>query len=213
MATATEEEQKDKDVDIYSVETTDRTLFGKMKSYTGGKNWLALSKSNIPEDQLYNDLQTYQSLVATLSGLITGFSYVVLSEPIMEYEEDKFLGSDRANVQAGFTICAFMFAIFSVIVGSTLYGFAGFAGAKHVRIWMRKAHKIIDIPTMTLAISITSMLVGAWIHIGGLYNNVLYYTVLCFSIILVLMYFVINYIMMIDQWEFLDNCEQYNEKD
>ena len=78
------------------------TLIKRAKAYT---------ESNISDEKLYESVQSYQSLVATLCGLITGFSYVVLSDSKQDYEKKSFLGSDRSNVQAGFSIFAFTFSL------------------------------------------------------------------------------------------------------
>ena len=89
----------------------------QVKEYGGGKNWGALAKSSVPNDKLYESLQTYQSLITTLSGLISGFSYVVLSQEKIEYEVVDFLGADRADVSAGCVSLAFAACMVALIVG------------------------------------------------------------------------------------------------
>ena len=90
------------------------------------------------------------------------------------------------------------------VVGSTFYGFVAFAGEKHVKNWMRKFYRIVDLPTGLLSAAIFTMLLGSLVHIGGFYGDTLYRLVLCSFILGGVAYLIISVCLVLDQWQFLE---------
>eukprot|EP01084_Bolivina_argentea_P318489 552334_1 len=192
-----------------------KLLITQAKKYGGGKNWKALAGENSPvsNEKLFASLQTYQSLIATLSGLISGFSYVVLSQERIEYKTNHFLGSNRSDVSAGFVTFAFLASLSCLIVASTLYFYAAFGGESNVKNWVKRTSKFLDMPVFMLITSIGFILIGSVIHIGGFYNDVMYYCIIIVASLLLIGYIWLQFILLRHQFDFLDKMKQNRSKE
>ena len=183
-----------------------------LKKYGFGNNWLALANSDITADKLLESVLSFLTIIATISGLIAGFSYVVVTQPPIEYKHKIFLGSDRGTVSGGFTIFAFLFAIVSVVSGALLYFFGSFGGEQHIKQWVVTFHRFIDVPAILLVLATYSIGCGALVHIGGTFNDALYYSLLSVGFVLFLGFLPLMVNLAVDQWKFLEqNTNQNNQ--
>lgn len=176
-----------------------------------GNNWVKLALSDMQTDELFESLQTYQSLIATLSGLISGFSYVVLSQESIDYDVQNFIGFDRSDVTAGFITFAFFTSMAALGLEATLYFYGGFGGKDNVKNWLQQSGKFVNIPVFFLVFAIGLMLAGSFIHIGGFYSDILYYLIIAFTGLFFALYLWLQANLMGNQFDYLDEMQFENE--
>lgn len=185
------------------------------KRYSNGKNWCALAAcDNMNHDKLFSNHQTYQQLNATSAALIAGFTYVILSGTKEDYDVVKIWNVERADVAFTLNMTAFIAAFASWIFGITFYSYASFAGEEHIKKFIQRFHKSLDVPSELLIFSIVVMLISAFVHIGGYYNQTIYYFVGTIVGLLSIYYIYIAISLKDDQWKFLDeDCEHDEAKE
>ena len=74
---------------------------------------LALTKE-IDAEELQQRLQSYWSLISTISGLIGGFAYIV-SNTDVTFGNNNFLGGSRSDAFGCITITTFLFGVGSML--------------------------------------------------------------------------------------------------
>eukprot|EP01084_Bolivina_argentea_P227070 383516_1 len=152
-----------------------------MLKYT---EWPLLAKNDeITNEDLYERLEKYWSMVASLSGLIAGFTYVITNQEIGFISED---AHTRREVFGCIGVGTFLTALIATILALTLYGYLNLGGLKHVKWFVIRYWMFIDAPLVLSVLSLILMLSGTLVAIGGLYGNSVYVAAIVIGAILVL---------------------------
>ena len=137
-------------------------------------------------DQLLYRLKDNYSTLASISGLISGFVFVVTNQNIEWKNQSSVISPEtRSNIVGSLFAISLLLSLTSTVVSVMYYTMATIVGAdaeilveliNHTKIFVR-------LPTWALVVAILIMLFGSGIAIGGLYSSPVYYTYLTFSIL------------------------------
>ena len=78
--------------------------------------WLQALRTDISDEDLFDRLSNYWSVVGSMSGLIAGFTYIASSSGGIEFtQNDGFLGENRIHIFGLLSMTSFIITISSAI--------------------------------------------------------------------------------------------------
>mmetsp|Transcript_69222 Transcript_69222/g.84879 ORF Transcript_69222/g.84879 Transcript_69222/m.84879 type:complete len:206 (+) Transcript_69222:74-691(+) len=183
--------------------------------YTGGGYWSTIGESDRPKKEIIEAFKTYQSLIATLAGLSSGFSFTVIVAEKPEYTIKPYISplkSRRDDVFSTLIYMSFLFGVVSLVVSATLYGLSTMITTEQLDSTLKKVKNVIDIPLMMYIISIILIIVGSIVHIGGHYDSIVLWISIIITALLSLYYIYLAFIIAEAQLiAFDEQCNQTNK--
>eukprot|EP01084_Bolivina_argentea_P094938 170691_1 len=168
--------------DYKNPNNADHSCFRRMASKFNGDEWLNLVEADsVSEEELHNRLEQNWTAVAGVSGLITGFTYVVTNSDIT-FTHGGPLSTYRHDLFGFFSMLSFLTALQSLLFSAGLFGMVNLLGVESTNWFIKRNWWIIDVPLVCCMSSIGLMLVSAIVSIGGLVNKWVYYTILVLGI-------------------------------
>ena len=142
-------------------------------------HWLNLAESpNLDETDLHSRLKENWTMVGSVSGLVTGFTYVVANSDI-EFSHGLLFDEYRHDLFAFVSMLSFSFALQATLFSAGLYGMLNVLGICNTKWFIQQNWFIIDIPLIFCATGIVLMLASALISTGGLVPAWAYFILLC----------------------------------
>eukprot|EP01083_Nonionella_stella_P141556 436486_1 len=153
------------------------------------KKWLALSKV-LPPQELQQRLKDYWSLLANISGLTSGFAYVVSNSEV-DFG-DEMVGSVKRGDIYGFLITtSFLFSLGATMLASLLYAMVNILGPKGTVQFVQKFYWLCGKPLTACLLGTFFMLASQVPLVRTLYSTwVFVYTVIFGSAIIILSIFI-----------------------
>ena len=150
----------------------------------------------------YDRLKDFNSIIASTSGLIAGFTFLVTNTR-MDWRYEGYIGSDTRNDLFGVClIVGLILSLISTLLATAIYGFINFIGPENDELFvyfMKRNHRVVGFPITLLNLSILVMLMGSSIAVGGLYSTwvyIVYVTIALVGFCLVGCYFWYNHTML-----------------
>lgn len=145
--------------------------------------WLNLVESHtVTEKDLHTRLEQNWTAVAGVSGLVTGFTYVVANTDIT-FTQGGPLSEYRHDLFGFFSMLSFLTALMATLFSAGLFGMINLLGEENTNWFVIQNWYIIDLPLVSAITSIALMLVSAMISIGGIVEKWVYYTILAIGVI------------------------------
>eukprot|EP01083_Nonionella_stella_P089687 250314_1 len=151
----------------------------KVKDYY--TEWPALADDmNVKNEDLHERLTSYWTLIATISGLLAGFSYVIANTDIEFSTQD---ASPRREWYISCQISTFLLALLGTLLSALLYGYLNISGKQNTKWYIRKWWYLIDVPLILTIGTVFMMLLSTLIAIGGLYSDSVWYLFFGISVV------------------------------
>jgi len=130
-------------------------------------SWPMVAK-RVSKEEYGSRMKSSWELVASMSGFISGFTYIV-SNGVPEYHYET-IAVVQVNRQAVFTILvmiAFIFSLLSTLLGFLLVATLDMIGLENAQILRERHEGLCNAPQNYMVLSIFVMLVSTIISIGG----------------------------------------------
>lgn len=155
----------------------------RIASKINSDEWLNLVEAHtVKEEELHKRLESNWTAVAGVSGLITGFTYVVSNTDIT-FGQDGPLSEYRHDLFGLFSMLSFLTALQATLFSAGLFGMINLLGEENTNWFVQQNWYIIDLPLICCIVSIALMLISALISIGGIVSNWVYYTILTVGVV------------------------------
>ena len=154
--------------------------------------WTLMIEKENDIKSVQQKLKDYWGMIASIAGLIAGFSYVVTNTDITYKSQGTLDIETRYNVYGFFITLTLVLSLASTLIATILYGSINQIGAsKDLLLWFCQEFEIyFSIPSYLLLLSILTTLCGCSISIAGIYDSwvwivgvivggILFITVLC----------------------------------
>lgn len=167
----------------------------------------------LPENELLKRVQDNWSNLGIVSGLISGFTFLVISQEVTFVVP--FNGSlSREEI---FTICtglSFVFALCATLMCSYMHGIVNIGGQQQVRELVQKWCIIFGFPLYCTVISIFGLLIAAFFAVGGRYSSqIVWLTILSAGALLTLVMIVVFFCMLHGSYKRIDQeFERWNRE-
>jgi hypothetical protein len=173
--------------------------------------WVTLSYSEHPR-KVMKKLAAIWTLLASVSGLIAGLTFVVLTTKIDFQDTPNMTAAERKTAYGMSISLAFLFSIASVFTAVLFLGFNNILlgqesnndsqeseATDRILKYIRTFGFVADLPFHFLIISVFAMLAAGIILIGGLYSDIVWYcSIIAGSIVIgitFLLYLLMNYMV------------------
>lgn len=147
-------------------------------------------------DDLMERVQNNWSNIGIVSGLIAGFTFLVISQDV--HFNIPLSGSvSREEIFSVLTGLSFVFALTSTLMSATIHGVVNVGGPEQICQVVRKWCVLFGVPLYCAVISVFLMLVAAFFAVGGRYASLtVWLTIVVAGGVLTLMMFVVFLIML-----------------
>ncbi|KXS14044.1 hypothetical protein M427DRAFT_70932 [Gonapodya prolifera JEL478] len=159
--------------------------------------WRMLADT-LDSKELSDRAKNYWQLVCSVSGLTSGFTYLVSNSGVTfdPSLSSTILGIDRKALCGGLVAFAFLFCLSATLWSATLYGELNMLGDQDAKWFISRFWYLCDSPFVLCGIGIVLMLANGAFVLGGLYDNhALFYTVLTFGVVAMLAYFYLTTVL------------------
>lgn len=136
--------------------------------------WVKLANNGVDKKDLSTRLKNYYTMSGTLSGLTSGFTYLVSTSNLEFKVADTVINGvtlPRINIWAGLVLTSFLFSLGSTLLSSMILGFANLVGVNNSYWFVSKFYLFLDLPIVLLIGSLIVMLASGLIAVGGLYES------------------------------------------
>lgn len=149
----------------------------KMKPNCNDKSkygiWTLMIEKEKDIDTVQQKLKDYWAMIASIAGLVAGFSYVVTNTDNITYKSQGTLDIElRYNIYGFFITLTLVLSLSSTLIATILYGSINQIGDKDLLLWFCQEFEIyFAIPSYLLLSSIVTTLCGCSISIAGIYDS------------------------------------------
>ena len=167
--------------------------------YLGLDVWRNLIKNpNIANKEVYERLKDFWGLIASLSGLIAGFSYVIVSGGTPNFDEGKSSLSleTRTRLYGYFLGTTFVGSLGGTLLASGLYAFVIWAGASDVDWYVNTFDALFYVPSALLGLAIISMLFGTIVALSGFLADDVWWFCVIIGLITMLFIFIVHFFLL-----------------
>eukprot|EP01083_Nonionella_stella_P150707 480525_1 len=121
---------------------------------------------------LYGRLKDYYSMIASISGLISGFVFVVTTTPVTWKYEGYIPKDIRSDLFGAFLLLGLVTALLATLFATALYGLVNMIGPDDelLILFIDQNSKFVGKPNSFMIASVIIMLIGSGIAVGGLYS-------------------------------------------
>jgi len=185
------------------------------------RNWKLLAEV-LESEELGKRLLKFWGLVASLGGMIAGFTYVVSNSTVQIPATSTLNGVKRQDIFGILVAFAFLSALSSTIVSAILWGNLNMIGKENSNWFLeRYPSYFVRLPLNLLIFSLFAMLGSLLTTIDALYSRKVFWTVLVagvFTIISVYTLYIYSYIKISAKVQLIhsqlkDNKEQKEKKE
>ena len=150
--------------------------------------WTLLAESEtVKSADLHERLSQYWTLMATIAGLLAGFSYVIANTSI-QFVNDH--AAWRRDVFGGLIIMTFLTALTGTLMSALLFGYLNVIGKENAKWFVLEWWLLVDVPLVFVNLTVFLMLITSLIAIGGLYSDWVWYLALFVGIMGIILFFV-----------------------
>lgn len=150
--------------------------------------WLNLVEADsIEPEELYARLKTNWTTTGSVSGLVSGFTYIASHTDTVYSQTDtapQILSDHRVHIFGLISMLSFIISMFATLFASGLYGLVNVLGVEHVNWFVKHNYYLIDLPLFLCCAGIGLMLFSAFVSIGGIVYPWVFWVIFslgCFS--------------------------------
>ena len=179
----------------------------------------ALIGEKLGSHVLCEKIKSYYTVLAEISGLISGFTFVVTSSNI-EWKYDGYFGDElRTNLFGICLLIALVLGIWCTLLSVIIYGnFNAIGSSQNVVMgFVTNYQAFIHMPVGLLVVSIGFMLLGVTVAIDGLYSKLVFWIIFTLEILcaisLILYLFIVQAKLNKQYIEELQQLPSYQDKE
>eukprot|EP01083_Nonionella_stella_P000207 651_1 len=153
-------------------------------------NWILTAKAheNDPED-IFERIKGHWELIASISALISGFTYIVASnsKPDWDFPDILVGGISRDALYGVISFVTFMIATASLLLAAILIGFLKVVGKEHAVKFVTEfaQDRTLYYPEKLMILSVLLMFLSALISLGGYYDWPTFVVAIIITVIIV----------------------------
>lgn len=140
-------------------------------------HWLNLVEAQAVSDKaLYDRLKSNWAAVGSVSGLVSGFTYIASNNDIQFTQSGPF-SEHRIHLFGLLSMLAFIISLQATLFSSSLFGMINLMGVENINWFVRRNWWLLDLPLILCATSIGLMLLSALVSIGGIVYEWVYWII------------------------------------
>mmetsp|Transcript_44015 Transcript_44015/g.70570 ORF Transcript_44015/g.70570 Transcript_44015/m.70570 type:complete len:213 (+) Transcript_44015:36-674(+) len=146
---------------------------------------------------LYDRLKDYYSMIASVSGLISGFVFIVTNTPV-EWKYRGMIARDtRSDIFGGLLLLGLIVALVSTLFATALYGLVNMIGPDDELLteFISQNEWYLGKPNLLMMWAVVIMLIGSGFAVGGLYSDWVFWMYVTVTVLMaggLLFYFIKN---------------------
>eukprot|EP01084_Bolivina_argentea_P129761 229134_1 len=149
--------------------------------------WPLLARKYDPSSSLAR-LKDHFSIISNVSGLISGFVFVVTNSSV-QWKYEGYLGDElRTNCFGFCTVLSLILSLTATLMSIIYYGWMNVIGEHYEMIneMVQRHDKLINLPLALMMVAVTLMFVGASFAVGGLYGAIVYWAYIVIALLCVI---------------------------
>lgn len=171
-------------------------------------DWVRLSFI-LPGEELMERCRVFWELISTISGLTTGFTYLVTNQP-PSFTVDIIEGTSlsRKEIYGALLVFSFLLCLSSTLLAATFVGMINLAGKEFTIQFVRTFGYLANVPLMLLVLGIVMMLLSGALSIGGNFGSVVWMITLIAGGVFIVLVFLAFMLMRIYVYNWIKEAQK-----